>query len=117
MNSLSLSSILLGFAVGLALSFGVARLHYEMRLAPMRKRCEQLSGAHAQTSEMLLQARRQAESLQKELELARHQRRMPEIAAVRLTEPRPSNAGFMINSAFADTLMQAPPPSLVGRAA
>ncbi len=31
------------------------------------------------------------------------------LAAGRLTEPKPSNAGVVVNSAFADTLLQAPP--------
>ena len=118
MASISLFSVLLGLALGVVLTFGGAWMHFGPQMRHLRKRSEQLAGTLSQTNEMLMQARRQTEAVQKELENARRNRTVPQASAVRLTEPRPSNAGVMINSAFADTLLQTPPqPETVGRKA
>jgi F0F1-type ATP synthase membrane subunit b/b' len=109
MASISTLSLMLGLVLGVVLTFGGAWMHYGPQLRHLRKRSDQLSSTLAQTNEMLMQARKQTEAVQKELENARRNRTVPQATAVRLTEPRPSHASVMINSAFADTLMQAPP--------
>lgn len=100
---------LLGAALGAVLAFAGAWLHYTTPLRAARTRVEQLLRTLAQTNEMLMQARKQTEAVQKELEQARRSRTVPQPSAVRLTEPKPTQASVVVNSAFADTLLQSPP--------
>jgi gas vesicle protein len=109
MGSFSILQVLLGMAVGGVLAFAGAYMRFAPQLRHAHRRGEQLAHSLAQTNEMLMQARKQTEAVQKELENARRTRTVPQAAAVRLTEPRPNNAGVVVNSAFADTLLQTPP--------
>ncbi|MEW6704811.1 MAG: hypothetical protein AB1430_08175 [Pseudomonadota bacterium] len=109
MASFPILEVLASGAVGAGLAFGGAWWRLMPQLRQLRQRNEQLSASLSQTNEMLLQARRQTEAVQKELESARRNRTVPQPSAVRLTEPKPTNASVMVNSAFADTLLQTPP--------
>ena len=109
MASISILQVLMGLALGGVLAFAAAYMHFAPRLRQAQRRAEQLAQSLGQTNEMLMQARKQTEAVQKELENARRNRTVPQAAAVRLTEPRPNNAGVVVNSAFADTLLQTPP--------
>jgi len=109
MGPLSIPSLLLGLVLGAGLAAALAWWRLMPPWRQLRRQHEHLQQSLAQTSEMLMQARRQTEAVQKELDNARRNRTVPQPAAVRLTEPKPSNAGVVVNSAFADTLLQAPP--------
>jgi len=69
--------------------------------------------SHSHTNEMLLQARRQAEILQKEVELARRTGSVPRAPVLPTPDAREvamaDIVGATVDRAFADTLMQAPP--------
>jgi hypothetical protein len=115
MGSVSILQVLLGVALGGVLAWAGAWMHFPPKLRLLQKRNEQLMLSLSQTNEMLMQARKQTEAVQKELENARRTRSVPQASALRLTEPRPNNAGVVVNSAFADTLLQTPPqPRKVG---
>jgi hypothetical protein len=109
MGPFSLLQLLLGMALGGVLAGAGVYMRFAPRLGLLQRRHDQLMQSLSQTNEMLMQARRQTEAVQKELENARRNRTVPQAAAVRLTEPRPNNAGVVVNSAFADTLLQTPP--------
>lgn len=109
MASSSFLAVLIGLALGALLAGGSAWALCAPRLREQRTRIDQLLRSLGQTSDMLMQARKQVEAVQKELDAARRNRVAPQPASVRLTDPKPTTPSIEVNSGFADTLLETPP--------
>jgi hypothetical protein len=94
---------------GLVVAFVIAWALSRPRINLLEKRVEVLTRTLAQTNEMLMQARRQAEAVQKELENARRNSTAPKSPVIVPTGPQPESP-IVSGTAFADTLLVQPPP-------
>ena len=111
---------LAGLLIGALLAFAAARFVAGRRIADLLGRLEQMQRARDQANELLLQARRQADLFNKELDLMRRQQLLsrahgvpsPVIPSVTLpVDPHPQAAPSPVADAgFSDTLVNSRPP-------
>ena len=112
---------LAGLLIGALIAFVATRLVAGRRLADLQGRLEQMQRARDQANELLMQARRQADLFNKELDLLRRQQVLnrahggglsPVIPSVTLpVDPQKDMpASPVLNSGFSDTLVNPRPP-------
>lgn len=111
---------LAGLLLGGLLAYAATRASLGRRIADLAIRLEQMQRARDQANELLMQARRQADLFNKELDLLRRQQVLnrihahapaPAIPAVKLpVDARGEAASPVLNSGFKDTIINPRPP-------